>query len=625
MQKKIESIAAVAAAVALAVAASADTYTWTGAVDANWNTSSKNWTRGGNEAAWANDSANPHDVVFGDSSRKSINVWGAREIGDFTVDAASYLFYGTGPLNVHGTVFANKGVSFFTPLGSGNAYSINVADGMWLKLGASAGVVQTVKGRIAGEAAPGFGWPTNTHILADVSYPGRVVLDPGAGATNDVGTLSVRSSLVVSSGVVRVSSGIVRTTDGTGVTDGGKSLVLVAGNGSEYSSATGLLAVSAGAEIATPEETWGGGEGAVDGVDRYVQVHRFGQVEIHGKVWMPNVCWYNAYASDATLTIGDGGDVCLGTLHLNAGGGATSIVNLNAGGTLRLRNFIIGSSNSGYPCSINLNGGAIRPRSQDGTSLDQTKFLGEKNANAWKNVSLNVMAGGAVFEPIEAYAFCNRPLKSGAVADGGLTVHAGNKLGFVLTVAGSDYNGPTRVECVEGDSGTLQVRTANALPSGTTLQVGPKGQVHFNNYAGSSAATVAQTVARLEGIGRLVYNEQLSVTNGVAPVFDGQYGTLTFDQPCALAGDLEITGAAGGCGCLHFKVAGQSLANLTLKMANPADFATNKGQRFYKIIDAPNGYTGSFAATDLRGDWEVRYEADAVYLRHIDATVLYVR
>lgn len=630
MHKQSKTLAvASGAALALVLSASAETYTWTGAVDANWNTTSENWTVNGASAKWANNTASPHDVVFGDSSRKNINVWGGRDIGDFTVNTAGYMFYGTGPLNVHGTVFANKDVSFFTPLGTGNAYNVNIASGAWLKLGVKEGVVQAVKGRITGEAASGLDWPTNTHLLASVDYPGLVVLDPGAGVTNDIGTLSVRSSLIVSSGVVRVSSGVIRKNDGTGATNGGNSLVLVGGNGSDYNAMAGRLVVATGAEIATPAETWGGdGEGAEDGVDRFVQVHRFGQVEIFGRVWMPNVRWYNAYASNSKLTIGDGGDVCLGTLHLNAGGGATSIVNLDAGGTLRLRNFAINDSSSGYPVAINFNGGSVRPLALAGTGLEGAKFLGEKNANAWKNVSLNVLAGGAVFEPVEAYAFCNRPLKSGVVAgetDGGLTVRAGNTFGFILTVSGSDYNGPTRVECVEGASGTLQVRAANALPGGTTLQIGPNAQAHFSNYAGSSAATVAQTIARLEGVGRLVHNEQLSVTNGVAPVFDGQYGVLEFDQPCSLAGDLEIKGDDLDCGRVKFKAAGQSLANLTLKMAAGSSFATDKGKSFYKVVDAPNGYTGTFAATDLRGDWEVRYEADAVYLRHIDATVLYVR
>ena len=636
MHKRSKTIAvASGAALALVLSASADTYTWTGATDANWNTELGNWTVNGASAKWANNTASPHDVVFGSSSRKNINVWGGREIGDFTVNTAGYMFHGTGPLNVHGTVFANKDVSFFTPLGTGSAYNVNVADGAWLRLGANATVVQRVVGRIAGEAAPGLDYPTNTHVLASIDdYPGLVVLDPGAGVTNDVGTLSVRSSLIVSSGVVRVSSGVIRKVDGTGVTNGGNSLILVGGNGSDYNAMTGRLVVATGAEIATPAETWGGdGEGATNGVDRFVQVHRFGQVEIFGRVWMPNVCWYNAYATDSKLTIGDGGDVCLGTLHLNAGkidGSpvAMSVVNLDAGGTLRLRNFEIGSSSSGYPVAINFNGGTVRPLALAGTGLEGAKFRGEKNAHAWKNVSLNVLAGGAVFKPVEAYAFCNRPLKSGVAAgetDGGLTVHAGNTFGFILTVSGSDYNGPTRVECVEGASGTLQVRATNALPGGTTLQIGPKAQAHFTDYTGTAPnyKTFAQTIARLEGRGRLVYNEQLSVTNGVAPIFDGQYGVLEFDQPCNLAGDLEITGDANECGRVKFKAAGQSLAGLTLKMANPAAFATDKGKTFYKVVDAPNGYGDTrFAATDLPPAWGVRYEATAVYLYHIDATVL---
>ena len=120
----------------------------------------------------------------------------------------------------------------------------------------------------------------------------------------------------------------------------------------------------------------------------------------------------------------------------------------------------------------------------------------------------------------------------------------------------------------------------------------------------------------------------LTVTGGIAPVFDDAYGTLTFKKACSLGGSLDITGDANGCGCVKFDDTAaqggvQSIANLTLRMVNPAGFATGKGKTFYKVIDGE--YTGRFAATDLRGDWDVFYAPKAVYLRHIDATVISVR
>ena len=55
----------------------ATTYTWKASpADANWNTTSLNWTTGGADAAWVNDANDPNSAVFGDSSQKTITVGG---------------------------------------------------------------------------------------------------------------------------------------------------------------------------------------------------------------------------------------------------------------------------------------------------------------------------------------------------------------------------------------------------------------------------------------------------------------------------------------------------------------------------------------------------------------------
>ncbi len=96
-------------------------------------------------------------------------------------------------------------------------------------------------------------------------------------------------------------------------------------------------------------------------------------------------------------------------------------------------------------------------------------------------------------------------------------------------------------------------------------------------------------------------------------MFDGKYGTLSFEKPCSLSGDLEITGDADGCGCIKFESAGQDISGLTLKVADVSTFDTTKNIKFYKVVDAPKGYVGKFKAADIPAHWRVEYDANAVY------------
>lgn len=178
------------------------------------------------------------------------------------------------------------------------------------------------------------------------------------------------------------------------------------------------------------------------------------------------------------------------------------------------------------------------------------------------------------------------------------------------------YNGPTRLE---GPNGTLQCRTANVLPAGTTLQVGPGTTASF---ATAAPMDVAQAVARVEGTGSIVNNSQLTVTGAIAPKFDDDYGTLTFAKTCSLSGvTLEITGDAKGCGCVKF-APGQDISGLSLSVADISAFSKEMPSTTYKIVE---NYSGRFASANLPAGWKVRYENDAVYLRYANALVIYVR
>ena len=213
-----------------------------------------------------------------------------------------------------------------------------------------------------------------------------------------------------------------------------------------------------------------------------------------------------------------------------------------------------------------------------------------------------------------------------AEQDGGLTCALGNDKDVVLCdQARCSYNGPTRTTFIGGNNnGSLQCRVANALPATTTLQIGPRTQIGFNS-TWSSSNNLDQTVARVEGVGNVVYCTKLVVTNGISPVFDGAYGTLTFNNTCSLAGDYTIVGDTNGCGCVTFKQR-QDISNLMLTFSDVEKMNYLAKSNFYKILDAPEGYTGEFLlAADWPRKWGVKYTANKVYVYGINATRILLR
>ncbi|MBP5543746.1 MAG: RNA polymerase sigma factor [Kiritimatiellae bacterium] len=627
-------LAAATLSTGAATANAASTYTWLATPEGSrWNTVQQNWSDGTTSGVrWVDDVATPNDAVFSSpSSQQTIYLYEGHHAGNMTIAAPDYRFEGSGPLTVHGTLSVSNDVMLFTPLGG--SPQIDIVKGAWLKLGtSSADAEQRITGRITGECTPTANYPTNTHVLVHGSSKGDVIIDSGASVTNDAGTLSVRHSLSIQSGTVRVSAGLGPVADDYRIVDGGKTPLFVCGPGDGgYENTKGVLFVAPGGTLATPEETWSGIGTDKNGNDWFAQAQQHAQVEIHGNVTMPNVEYINAYGSPARLTVGDGGTLTLCALRLSQTKNAGVEVNLNDGGTLRLRQFTIAGLESGTArfCALNLNGGVVYPLPlKSGGSFKDNTFLGIAGSDYWTNVTVNVLDGGARFSIPERTIFCNLPMKHGTdnptAYDGGLTVDGcGESNVFVLNAAGSDYHGAT---VVKGGC-SMQVRIANALPSTTSLRVGAGSEVSFNQHDGSRL-DIEQTIAQVEGTGRIANNSRLVVTSGIAPAFEESYGVLSFGKPCSIAGTLEITGDANGCGCVKFESAGQSIADLTLHVASTSTFSKENGKAFYKIVDAPNGFPAGgnrFAAEDIPGDWNVRYEADAVYLQHLGATVISLR
>ena len=139
---------------------------------------------------------------------------------------------------------------------------------------------------------------------------------------------------------------------------------------------------------------------------------------------------------------------------------------------------------------------------------------------------------------------------------------------------------------------------------------------------------MAQTVARLEGCGRVFRNSLLTVTEAVAPVFDGAYGTLTFEKACSLNCDYEIVGDANGCSRIKLEAGSndyptkQDISGLTLKVADLSAFDKKAPKSRYKILDAPYGYEGKFDESELTDCWRVVYASNAAYLSCKGTTII---
>lgn len=496
---------------------------------------------------------------------------------------------------------------------------ILISDGCELRL-CPQGTLR-IKGIIHGALASN-GYPTGTRIQSHLYYnnnanqwPGRTILDSGDGNVSEFGRLYVLGDLEIASGTYRAITAEAKKTDENAP-------LFVKGNGA-YDPHMGHLLVSGG-RLENVQSS------------RYMQVNNYGQVDIAGgtvqMVGNAESEYLNALYTPAKTIIRDGGMLNVSLLRVSqatAGNGGEIFLLTN--GVLRVSYMKLDYRQ--YPKGIvHFNGGKLQSR--NGNS--NTPIIGYSTSNNWNDVTFAVEAGGAIFDTSNGqHLWFGRPLVSGVAAgetDGGLTCLLGSGRAVVLTdcVTNSTYNGPTRLELV-GDvtgTGTLQCRAANALPATTKLQIGAGCLAGFNEWAGARA-DLAQTVARVEGLGRVINNSKFAVTGAVAPIFDGTYGTLSFEKVmpvAALSCDLEIAGDVNGCGCVKFESAGQDISGMTLKVVDFSALDKTAARSTYKILDAPRGYTGAFAKpSGWPGTWEVKYTSTAAYLRFKQGLMITVR
>ena len=472
-----------------------------------------------------------------------------------------------------------------------------------------------IKGSIMGANKPGTEYPTETRLFFHNNWSGKTVLY----GTNQIGRIHVTGRGEIADGKTTYISAAQATGDNAGLK--------LQGNGSAYNNTRGYLLVSGGT-LANFQSGYRS------------QTMDYGHLDIAGGAVsiesQDSSEFLNALGSPGKVTIRDGGRMMCRKFRITqvANDSATSggEVFLEEGGTLRVKWLWVDFS-SKRKGKVHFNGGAL----QSIAGNSNTSVTLSPTTNTWEGTDFVVEAGGAVFDTANGqHLWFGRPLLTGVAAgetDGGLTCKLGSGRSVILhdCITNSTYNGPTRIEAIgTGTSDrTLQCRVANALPATTTLQIGPTCWAGFSDWAsGNARQDLAQTVSRVEGTGKVIYNSLLTVTDAVAPVFDGAYGTLAFQKAMpqsAFTCDLEISGDASGCGCVKFETVGQSIAGLTLKVSTIAAFDKDKGKTFYKIVDAPNGFSGEFASTNLPDHWRVTYSSTAAYLAPINPFMMIVR
>ncbi len=529
----------------------------------------ENTHTGGTWVKGSSSSLNPFAITIGDKAFGAVPVEKQTNIVWQGGNVALYAENGAKSLHANRTIRVVDGATFWIATGDPIA----------------------IKGDIVGDINATYGLPSGTRIQVGRDASTWTGLAKLSG-TNSVGQIKVLSQLEISGGRTSVAMGTAADND--------NAPIYIVGNNSEYKTRVGRMLVSGGELVNSQSDA------------RYFETQSYGQLDVAGgSVIATNVLFLNAYGSPGKVTVRDGGLLHCGTFRLSqTGTGTGGELFLCTNGVLRVNQI----ETKGSAGAIHFNGGRLQRTSSDGDAIANA------SGTTWNSISFLVEAGGAVFDTSNGNSISFPKALSSGVADGetdgGLTcILSGGNL-VVLTAAGSTYNGPTRLE---GPNGTLLCRTANVLPAGTTLQVGPGTTASF---ATAAQMDVAQTVARVEGTGSIDNNSLLTVTRSITPKFDDTYGTLTFVKTCSLSGVvLEITGDASGCGCVKF-APGQDISGLSLSVADMSAFSKEMPSTTYKIVE---NYSGRFASANLPAGWKVRYKGDAIYLRHSSAFMVVVR
>jgi len=425
---------------------------------------------------------------------------------------------------------------------------------------------QTVRGVITGGAGT---W------LAK-SGPGMVALDPGDGRTNSVHSVRALSgTLAFLSGTHLVNSNTVWNLypiyDIFHINGGG---VLV-GGGTLMTTGDGYATIQNGSLTVT------------NGTADFNSVQEL----------------LNAYSGTGNTTVGGNGVLDLRVLRITQSGtpAVSNVVNVNAGGTIRLKNFSIDTGQAAPYGTVNLNGGTLQAKiSTDG-------FLGYNVPKWTTNVFFYVREGGAVIDCSSNNVSAQLPLLSGAPNDGGLTKRGTG----MLTLANTNtYTGVTRIE-----AGMLRLSYPGTLQPACSVLVASNAVFDVNGKT--------QTLAGLGGSGLVTNGALLTVTTAVAPGGTNAVGTLTLaSTPASLAGTLLVDIAPGGASDRLHVQGDLSLSGLSLSLANPQ--ALDRREQ-YVVTSCSGTRTGTFWPAALPPRWHLTYGAREVRLSYNFGTLITVR
>ena len=667
----IGSAASVCGGIVCADAKAATTYTWLSSpADANWNTTSLNWTTdGADSVAWVNNADDPNSAVFGDSTQKTITVGGARSINDLTINKSGYTFQGSScNLNVYGTMTVDGETHFKGKVSSG------AADGALHLTSTKTPVVYFDTGSnktndftgIYIDGTPKFAPNSDTAFGLYPVTPTENIFIDGTPTIFGGAQFSIKANRIIkiASGknfktgsnntftykcpiIAENTAGATYSKDTYVQVVGDWSGLVVFDPGASVTNAPGKLRVQGRAKLAsgvthvttgaggatTSASLYVSGSGSyssskgnllIDGGELYsstggnADVSTYGQVTVtnFGKVYMPKVDWLHGNSGCAKLTVAKDGEFLVNLLRISQSS-SLSEVHLNEGGLISAT-LLCTDGTTSRKGKFRFNGGRLRSRDGRSTFVAKTDGAALTEAQA-AGLTFAVGEKGAVFDTELKNLFWNRPLVSdpaqGFAKDGGLHKIGGNIL--ILTNTNC-YNGVTWIE-----GGDAQLRVDNALPPGTTLKLSNGGFITAHTFDKETPQrSTVQWIGRVEGSGTLKYMTQSHVTNSIAPSVGG---TIKFESRCDLSGDYEVVGDANGCSRLQV-AAGQNISGLTLKVADFSSFDNHAARDYYQILYAPDGYTGTFAIPGgWSEDWDVKYTNTGAYLKARKGLLITIR